>query len=674
MSRLLRPLALGTLSLALAAQDAAGPKLGFDPANLDASVKPCEDFYAHAVGGWIKRNRIPADKSRYGAFDELLDLNRGHLKAILEASAAAKGLKKGSLEQQVGDFFAAGMDEARIEKLGLAPLKADLARIEGLKSTAQLPTFLAANQDLGLGGPFGFFVGQDAKNSTRYLASLGQSGLGLPDRDYYFPKDAKGQELKAKYEAHVARMLELAGEKADLAKVHARMVVDLETRLAESHWTRVALRDPQKRYNKMSPAELATLAPGFDWAGYFKARKVALTELNVSQPSYVKAFAELTGKTGAAEWRAYFKWHLLRGSAANLPKAFQEESFAFFGKTLRGTPEQEARWKRISAEADRALGESLGQLYVKRAFSPEAKAKVLSMVQFMRQVLKERIEGLDWMGADTKQQAIRKLEAFGVKMGYPDAWRTYGWEVKRDDHFGNLRRSAAFEVRRNLNKLGKPIDRTEWGMTPPTVNAYYSPTFNEIAFPAGILQPPFFDPKADDAVNFGAIGWVIGHEMTHGFDDSGSQFDAEGNLKNWWTEADKKAYQARTDLVVKQFDAYEPLPGEHINGKLTLGENIADLGGLKVAYAAWKKSLGGKPAPVIEGFTGEQRFFLGAAQVWRGIYRDAALSLQLKTDPHSPGKFRVLGPLSNLPEFYEAFGCGEGQPMRRDAAQRPSIW
>ena len=674
MSRSLRLLALGALSLGLAAQGVPDPRLGFDPANLDTSVKPCEDFYAYAVGGWLKRNSIPADKGRYGAFDELRDRNRGVLKAILEESAAAKGLKPGSPQQQVGDFYAAGMDEARIERLGLQPLRADLARIEALKAPAQLPAFLAANHDLGLGGPFSFFVGQDAKNSTRYLGNLGQSGLGLPDRDYYLAKDARSAEIRAKYLAHVGRMFELAGEAPALAAVHARMVLELETRLAEVQWTRVALRDPQKRYNKQTLAELAAAAPGFDWAGYFRARKVDLQELNVSQPSYAKAFAELAGKVTPAEWRAYFKFHLLRSATPGLTKALQEEAFAFYGKVLQGTPEQEPRWKRVSAEADRALGESLGQLYVKRAFSPEAKTKVLSMVQFMRQVLKQRIEGLEWMGADTKQQAIRKLEAFGVKMGYPDTWRSYGWEVKRGDHFGNLRRSAAFEVRRNLNKLGKPIDRTEWGMTPPTVNAYYSPTFNEIAFPAGILQPPFFDPKADDAVNFGAIGWVIGHEMTHGFDDSGSQFDADGNLKNWWTEADKKAYQSRTDLVVKQFDGYEPLKGEHINGKLTLGENIADLGGLKIAYAAWKQSLGGKPAPVIAGFTGEQRFFLGAAQVWRGLSRDAALSLQMKTDPHSPGKWRILGPFSNLPEFHETFGCGEAQPMKRDEAQRPSIW
>jgi predicted metalloendopeptidase len=351
-----------------------------------------------------------------------------------------------------------------------------------------------------------------------------------------------------------------------------------------------------------------------------------------------------------------------------------EESFVFNGKILNGTPEQEPRWKRVQAAEDGQLGDALGQLYVKRAFSPEAKQKVLGMVANMRAVLKERIEGLEWMGAETKQKAIQKLEAFGVKMAYPDKWKTYPFAIRRDDYFGNARRASAWRVAENVAKLGKAIDRTEWGMTPPTVNAYYSPTMNEIVFPAGILQAPFFDPKADDAVNYGGIGWVIGHEMTHGFDDSGSQFDAQGNLRNWWTDADKKAYESRTDLVVKQFDAFEPQKGEHVNGKLTLGENIADLGGLKIAFAAWRKGLGGTPSPFLEGFTGEQRFFLGAAQIWRQLIRPEAQSVRLKTDPHSPGQYRANGPLSNLPEFFEAWSCGEGSAMKRDEKVRPAIW
>lgn len=596
------------------------------------------------------------------------------LQGILEETSRRTNWKKGSVQQKVGDFYASGMSESAIEKRGIAPLKPYLARIEALQDAKALPAFLATWHNEGLGGGFGFYISQDAKDSTRYMASLGQGGTGLPDRDYYLKEDARSKDIRAKYEAHVARMFELLGEKPAQAKADAITVLKLETKLAQAQWSRVELRDPVKRYNKRTPEEVQKEAPGFDWQGYFKTRGVQLENLNLSTPSFFQAFGTLAQEVPAAQWRTYLRWHLVSGASSLLPKAFGEESFAFTGKVLNGIPTQEERWKRVQATTDHSLGEALGQLYVAKAFSPEAKKKVLKMVENLRAALKERITGLDWMGEETKRQAIRKLEAFGVKMGYPDAWKVYAFDVKRDDYFGNVRRASAWRVRENLAKLGKPIDRKEWGMTPPTVNAYYSPTMNEIAFPAGILQPPFFDPQADDAVNYGAIGWVIGHEMTHGFDDSGSQFDADGNLKNWWTEADKKAYRSRTDLVVKQFDAFEPLPGEHVNGKLTVGENIADLGGLKIAFAAWKKSLGGKTAPSLDGFTGEQRFFLGAAQVWRNHIRPEALSMRLKTDPHSPGRQRVIGPLSNLPEFFEAFECGEGMPMQRPAAERPAIW
>jgi predicted metalloendopeptidase len=470
-------------------------------------------------------------------------------------------------------------------------------------------------------------------------------------------------------------MLELAGDAPGLARARAKVVLDLETRLAEAQWTRVEMRNPVKTTNKRTLDKVAAEAPGFDWKGYFQARGVKLTDLNLTQPSFFQAFARLAAEVPAPQWRTYLRWHALNASAQMLPKAFGEESFAFYGKALNGTPEREPRAKRVETMTDATLGEALGQLYVKVAFPPESKKKVLELVENLRVALRERITGLDWMGAETRQQALTKLNAFGVKIGYPEKWKTYAFDVKRDDYFGNVRRAAAFRIQENLAKLGKPIDRSEWGMTPPTVNAYYSPTMNEIVFPAGILQPPFFDAKADDAVNYGALGFVIGHEMTHGFDDSGSQFDAEGNLRNWWTDADKQAYQSRTDLVVRQYDAFEPLKGEHVNGKLTLGENIADIGGLKIAFAAYRNSLKGKPEPApIDGFTGPQRFFLGAAAVWRNHIREAALSVRLKTDPHSPGRERVIGPLSNLPEFYEAFGCADGQPMKRDEKVRPAIW
>ena len=445
--------------------------------------------------------------------------------------------------------------------------------------------------------------------------------------------------------------------------------------MAQAQWSRVELRNPVKTYTKRTLEQVETEAPGFDWKGYFQARGIKLAELNVTQPTYFQAFGKLAAEVPATQWRTYLRWHLLSASAGLLPKAFGEESFAFHGKVLDGTPEREPLAKRIEAATDRTLGEALGQLYVRAAFPPDAKVKMLAMVENLRTALRERITRLDWMGTETKQQAIKKLNAFGVKIGYPDKWKPYAFDIRRDDYFGNVRRASAFRIQENLAKLGKPIDRTEWNMTPPTVNAYYSPNMNEIVFPAGILQPPFFDPKADDAVNYGAIGWVIGHEMTHGFDDQGSQFDAEGNLKNWWTDADKKAYESRTDLVVAQYDAFEPIKGEHVNGKLTLGENIADIGGLKIAFAAYQNSLKGSPAPApIDGFTGPQRFFLGAATVWRNHIREAALSLRLKTDPHSPGRVRVNGPLSNLPEFFEAFGCADGQAMKRDEKVRPAIW
>jgi putative endopeptidase len=657
------------------AQPAAKPK-AIDPANFDTSVKPCDDFYQYANGAWLKAHPIPADRASYGSFQELSDRNREVLRKILEETSAKTDWPKGSNEQKVGDFYAAGMDEAAIEKAGTKPLAPFFAAIDKLKAPADLPAILADLHARGLEAAFNFRVAPDARESTRYIGILNQGGLGLPDRDYYTKDDAKSKGLREAYRAHVARMFELAGESPEKAKAHADVVMALETKLAEPALTRVENRDPQKTYNKRTLAALASEAPGFDFPRFFTDLGASsATEVNVRQPRFFIAFGELARTVPAETWRTYLRWHVLRQSAPYLPKAFEQEAFAFSGKTLMGVPEQEPRWRRVQAATDRALGEALGPLYVARAFTPRAKERMRVLVENLRAALRERIDALPWMSAETKKQAQRKLAAFAVKIGYPDKWRDYSTlPISRASYLENETNARIFETKRNLAKLGKPIDRTEWGMSPPTVNAYYNSSMNEIVFPAGILQPPFFSEDADDAVNYGGIGVVIGHEKSHGFDDSGSQYDADGNLKNWWTPEDRKAYEARTALVVKQFDGYKPLPDQAINGKLTLGENIGDLGGIKIAYSALQKALEGKPHPAIDGFTPEQRFFLSYATIWRGQYRDEAMRVQLNTNPHSPGHWRAIGPPSNLPEFYDAFGCAEGTPMRRAEAERPSIW
>jgi predicted metalloendopeptidase len=649
-----------------------------DAALFDTSVKACDDFFQHAVGGWLRANPVPADKARWSAFEELADRNRAILKSILEEASAKADWPKGSVNQKVGDFFASGMDEAAIEKAGTKPLAPWLAKVDGLESNTGLPKLVAELHARRVMAGYGLFVGQDQKETTRYIPNLSQGGLGLPDRDYYLKADAKSKEIREKYVAHVAKMLELLGDAPEAATAKAAVVMDLETKLAKAARTRVELRDPERNYNKRTLAQLVEAAPGYDWKAYARAMGIPEgQELNVRQPEFVTAFAAMAAAEPLDSWKAYFRWHLVRVSADLLPKRFAEEAFAFYGRTLNGVPEQEERWKRVQAATDRALGEALGQLYVERAFSPGSKERMKVLVENLRASLKARIEAAPWMGAETKKAAQKKLAAFGVKIGYPDRWRDYSaLPVSRGSYFENVVAANAFEMKRNLGKLGKPIDRTEWGMTPPTVNAYYSPTMNEIVFPAGILQPPFFWADGDDAVNYGGIGVVIGHEMTHGFDDSGSRYDAEGNLQNWWTDEDRKAYEARTALVVKQFDGYRPLADLGINGKLTLGENVSDLGGLKIAWEALAKALGKDPnaAERIEGSTPGQRFFLNYAAIWRNNIRDEALRVRLNTDPHSPGRFRVLGPLSALPEFHAAFGCAAGSPMVLPETERPSVW
>jgi len=508
------------------------------------------------------------------------------------------------------------------------------------------------------------------------LARLAQGGLGLPERGYYFNDDEKSQKIRQQYGAHVVAMLVLLGEPRDAAQVSAQGIMALETKLALNSLRRVDMRDPYRSYHKMKLADAAAKTPGIDFKLFLAERGApAFDEVNLAQPEFFQGFEAVLNTTPVADWRAYLRWHLVRHAAPYLSEAFVKEAFAFNGTILTGTTEDRPRWKRVIGVVDGQIGEALGQLYVKEFFPPEAKARMGKLVEDLRASLRDRINALDWMDAPTRARALEKLAAFGVKIGYPDTWRDYRLvTITRDDYFGNVMRSDAFEVARRLARLGQPVDRAEWGMTPPTVNAYYRPTNNEIVFPAGILQPPFFDFKADDAVNYGGIGAVIGHEMTHGFDDSGAKFDAKGNLNNWWTDESTKNFKQRTTAVVKQFAAYEPLPGLHVNGELTQGENIADLGGAKIAFYALQRALEGKPRDKIDGFTPEQRFFLSYANIWRANIRPEALRLRVQTDPHSPGEYRANGPLSNLDEFAAAFDIPEGAPMRRPAADRVTIW
>jgi predicted metalloendopeptidase len=664
--------ALALPFLAAVALNAQLPYKGFNPANIDASVRPTRDFFQYAVGSWAKRTTIPAEYDRYGVDQEIDTRTHQILREIMESAAAAKAAP-GTEAQKVGDFFASGMDEAGIEAVGIGPMKPLLARIDGVKDASTLIAALAELHQVGAYAAFSFSVEQDDKESSRYSLMLAQGGLGLPDRDYYLKDDPKSKELLAAYRAHVAKTLTLAG----LDARDADRILALETRLAKASMTRVEQRDPNAIYHALTPAQLKAAVPGFPVDLYLKALGVPTPDrFVVRQPAFLTELGRMLQELPADQWRTYLRWTLLRSTALALPKAFEQEAFSFYGTRLQGTTAQHPRWKRVMFAADRGLGEALGKLYVQRAFPASSKAKVLEMVENLRTALKARIEGLEWMSAPTKVKAKEKLAAIRVKIGYPDVWRDYTkLNIQRQAYVLNVLETRRFEFQRRLAHLGRPIDRNEWGMTPQTNNAYYNPSMNEIVFPAGILQPPYFEAAADEAVNYGNIGATIGHEMTHGFDDEGRQFDAEGNLKSWWTAEDEKAYNLRAELVARQFDTYEPLPGIRLNGKLTLGENIADLGGLKIAWDAWKLSQKGK-APVgrIEGFTPEQRFFLGYAETWRTLVREEAARMYVVIDPHSPARFRVNGPLSNLPEFYEAFGCQDGDPMKRPEKDRPAIW
>ena len=653
----------------------AGTASGVETQYIDPAVRAQDDFFNHLNGKWLKDTAIPADKSSWGSFQKLDDDTQPQLRAIIEKSASGSPAA-GTDAQRIGDFYASFVDEKKADALGLTPLTGELTRIAAIKDKAELPALLAHLGQLGVGVPYDFGIHQDAKDSTKYVADLSQGGLGLPDRDYYLKADdAKLADFLAKYRVHVEKMLTLAGDKD--AAANAKKIVDFETALAKVQWTKVENRDPVKTYNKVELAKLAEVAPGYDWNRYLMDTGIAgkVNYVIVSQPSYLKGFTAIAEKTPLDTWKAYFQWHLLHANAAYLPKAYVDENFAFYGTTLTGVTEMRPRWKRGVGAVEGALGEAVGQLYVEQYFPADRKVRMEALVKNLMTAYKQSIDKLDWMSPVTKKQAQIKLSKFTTKIGYPNKWRDYSsLTVTPDDLIGNIQRSHLVNYNRELNKLGQPIDRDEWGMTPQTVNAYYNPEMNEIVFPAAILQAPFFDAKADDAVNYGAIGGVIGHEISHGFDDQGAQYDGDGNLRDWWTKADHKNFAAKTQQLVKQYNGFSPVEGHHVNGELTLGENIADNSGVAIAYKAYKLSLNGKKAPVIDGFTGEQRFYAGFAQVWRMKMREAQQLVLLKTDPHSPGQFRANGTMRNQPGFYQAFGVKPGDKMYLPPKDRVIMW
>jgi putative endopeptidase len=653
-----------------------------DPSAIDPSVKPAEDFYRYVNGAWLKTATLPADQALWGSFIELRERNWANVRAICER-VAAKRSGATPVERMVGDFYASGMDESAINAAGLTPLKSDFERIAAIKTPADVMAVIAHLRGLGVGAGFSFAGATDEKNSDLTIAQLRQGGLTLPgtgrdaDRDYYLKDDEKSKKLREDYVAHVAKMFEFAGDAPAAAQARAQAVLRIETELARTSMAREQLRDPNASYHKMPVGAVNDVTRDINWPAFFAACGAPkFDELNLAHPDFFKGFAGLLRTAPVADWQAYLRWKLLHAAAPYVNREIAEENFRFYSGTITGVTEQKPRWRRVVAVVDEGIGDALGQLYVAEYFPPEAKARVLKLVEDLRASLAERINALDWMDAPTKVKAQAKLAAFGVKMGYPDKWKDYSSaRIDRGSYVLNVFKANTYEVRRNLKKIGQPVDRTEFSMTPPTVNARYSPTFNDILFPAGILQPPFFDPKADDAQNYGGIGAVIGHEMTHGFDDQGRQYDAKGNLTDWWTPESAARFKERANGIVEQFSDYTVVDGPmHLNGVRTQGENIADLGGIKVAYYALEKALAGKPRALVDGMTPEQRFFLSYANVWRELMRPAEQERRVVIDPHSPGYWRVNGPLSNLPEFWAAFDVPEGTPMRRPAAKRVTIW
>lgn len=667
--------ALGIIAASYSAQAQSQAKF-IDPANMDLTVKPGDDFYKYASGTWIKNNPVPAKETRWGSFNALRDFNINAVKGLVEDAAADKSAPAGSIKKRVGDFYTAAMDSITIEKLGYTPIKADLAKIKLIKDIPGILDHAAYLRISGLAAPmFSLYVGQDRKNVNKYLAQLGQGGTTLPDRDYYLKDDSRSVKIREAYQTYMTTLFTLTGSSAAEASKKANAIMAIEKQLAEAQMARVEMRDPHKTYNKFTVTEFSKTTPALNWNTMLPKFKVTGQDtILVSSPKFFTSLDGMLKTVSLADWKTYLEWNILKSAAPNLSSPFVNANFAFT-QAQSGQKVQTPRWQRMSQLTDGTIGELLGQLYVAKYFKPDAKVRMTELISNLRKAFEIRIKGLDWMSDVTKGKALEKLNAFVPKIGYPDKWKTYdGLTIGRTTYLQNLRNSGAWAYNEMVSQLGKPVDRTRFGMTPPTVNAYYSPTMNEIVFPAGILQFPFFDPNADDAVNYGGIGAVIGHEMSHGFDDSGSQYDKDGNLRNWWTPEDKVKFEEKTKALGEQFDAYTVLDTIHVIGKLTMGENIGDLGGLNAAYTAFKLTKQGQSEEKIDGFTPDQRFFLSWAQVWRGNVLDETAAQLIKTDPHSPGPYRTIGAPVNMDAWYKAFDVQPGDKLYKKPEDRIRMW